>query len=32
LEPSGLNDNMPNGRTAPGNVLPAFAVPIVVST
>src|SRR5438093_6967549 len=25
---SGLNENMPNGRTAPGNTLPPFAVPI----
>src|SRR5947207_14532275 len=25
---SGLKENMPNGRTAPGNTLPPFAVPI----
>src|SRR5256885_1699057 len=25
---SGLNDAMPNGRTAPGKTLPPFAVPI----
>jgi hypothetical protein len=29
---SGLNENIPNGTTAPGNTFPAFVVPINGST
>src|SRR4051794_38859040 len=29
---SGLHDNIPNGSTAPGNVLPPLALPMRVST